>query len=94
MKITKRKITAAQDFRSFDGFSPEELKELDPDFYYDVVYNIRNDVDTIYLSKNSDCEYIGALDSDGNYFYYKLNDPETIETWFESSFEELANLLK
>ena len=94
MKITKRKVTASTDYRTFDGFRLDEVEEMFPDIYYDYFYDIRNDVEEVYISRDPECEFVGALDTDGMYLVYKKEDPDFGPGWFEVTFEELAEYLK
>lgn len=94
MRITCRKIQASSDFRIFDAYSVEEAEEMIPEIYYDFFYDVRNDVNQIYVSKNPLCTHIGAQDSDGRYFVYDEAEPEFGPGWFEVTFAELSDYLK
>jgi len=94
LKITKHKILAASDFRTFSGYDLDELEESFPDIFYDYIYDIRHDVSRVFVSHNPKCEFIGALDSDGGYYVYKKEDPDFGPGWFEVDFTELAEYLK
>lgn len=94
MKITKRKIQAASDFRTFAGYDMDEMQESSPDVYWDYLYDIRTDVQRCFISFNPNCEFIGVQDSLGDYFVYKVDDPDFGPGWFEVTFEELSEYLK
>lgn len=95
MKITHRKIAASTDYRTFDGFSLEELEEIYPDIYLDVFYDVRYDVETAFISRNPDCKYYGAQSPDDNLYY--LWSPKGFRKmspgWYEVTFEELSRAL-
>lgn len=94
MKVTKRKIQAASDFRTFDGYDLDEMQEIFPDIYMDFIYDIRYDVNTVYISKNPNCPYIGVQDSLGDYYVYVNDHPDFEPGWFEVTFTELSNYLE
>lgn len=94
MKITRCKIQAAEDFRSFNGYDMDEMKELFPDVYYDWLYDIRTDVKQCFISENPQCKFIGVQDTLGDYYIYKIDDPDFGPGWFEVSFEELSEYLR
>ena len=89
-----RQISAAQDLRTFDALTLQELKETNPDIYFDYFHDIRHDVDTAYISKNPECEFIGALDTDGDYYIYnRVPDFNDDPGWYQISFDELFDYL-
>ena len=60
----------ALDFRRFMGYSPDELEELLPYLYKDAKFSVvtfrRNEIKTVYVSKNLDCKWIGIEYWDGD----------------------------
>lgn len=95
MKITKRKIMAASDYRTFDGLALDELFESNPDLYYDYFHDIRFDVDEALISRNPNCPYIGVIDKEGKHYVYKNAElGEEGPGWYEVSFAELFDYLK
>ena len=93
MKITKRKIQAASDYRDFNGLSLDEVEESYPDLYYDVISDIRNDVDEVYLSNDPANFFVGVHDKNENR-YYVLRTDIVDSGWYEVDFEELFKYLK
>lgn len=89
MKLTKTKITAASDFRGFNGYDLEELKEMLPNIYNDYFYAIRSDIETAYVSTDPECRYVGAKDTHGDYYVYS---PDELR-WAEVYFTELSRYL-
>ena len=94
MKISRKKIQAASDFRVFSGLTLEELSESDPDLYYDFFHDIRSDAELAYISKNSDCDFVGVKDNEGKYYVYKKSYGIDGPGWYEVDFNELFNYLK
>lgn len=92
MKITRKTIQAASDYRTFDGLSLDEVEESYPEIYADYFYDIRNDVDEVYISKNADCMYIGTHDKSEDKYYVFRNDIAEAG-WYEVDFEELFEYL-
>lgn len=92
MKITRKPIKAASDYRTFDGLSLDEVEESYPEIYADYFYDIRNDVDEVYISKNADCMYIGTHDKSEDKYYVFRNDIAEAG-WYEVDFEELFEYL-
>ena len=97
MKITRKTIQAASDYRTFDGLSIDEVEESYPTIYYDYFYDIRNDVREVFLSKNPECKFVGVEDTEGKYYVYKTTtyyeDGEVDPGWYEVTFQELFNYL-
>ena len=93
MKLTKRKIQAASDFRTFDGYDLDELQESFPDTYMDYIYNVRYDVAKVFLSRDVDCDYIGCQDSLGDYYVCNIIESGYDPEWFEVTFQELSDYL-
>ena len=97
MKITRKTIQAASDYRTFDGLSLDEVEESYPNIYYDYFYDIRNDVREVFLSKNPECKFVGVEDTEGKYYIYKTTtyyeDGEVDPGWYEVTFQELFNYL-
>ena len=94
LKITKRKVTAASDFRTFNGYDLDELSEWYPDILYDHLYDIQDDIKQVFVSNNPECEFFGVEDLSGNYFVYKQYDPDYGPGWFEVDFAALADYLQ
>lgn len=92
MKLTKRKIQAASDYRTFYGYSLDELEEIYPDIYADFFYDIRNDVDEVFISSNPANDCIGCHDMSEDK-YYIWNEDVNDTGWYEVTFEELFNYL-
>lgn len=97
MKITRKTIQAASDYRTFDGLSIDEVEESYPNIYYDYFYDIRNDVREVFLSKNPECKFVGVEDTEGKYYIYKTTthygDGEVDPGWYEVTFQELFSYL-
>ena len=91
MKLTRKKIQAASDYRTFVGLSLDEVEESNPDVYYDYIYDIRFDVDTVYLSKSDSNNMVGVQDKEGKYYVYNAEDEPG---WYEINFDELFTYLQ
>lgn len=92
MKLTKRKIQAASDYRTFDGYDLDEFQEIYPDLYMDFIYDIRYDVQKVFVSRNPECNFIGVRDTDDGYYVYD-NSMVVDPGWYEVTFSELADYL-
>ena len=92
MKVTKKKIQAASDFRTFGGYSLDEVEESFPDLYYDMFYDLRTDVDEVFISNDPENIYIGAHDKNEDRYYIWRTDLED-PGWYEVDFEELFRYL-
>lgn len=88
----KRFIMSAQDFRTFDAYTWDEVEEWYPELYNDKLWEgIRDYVRKVFVSKNEDCDYVGILAVDGAYFICPLHseNPPLCEVDFEEFFDYL-----
>ena len=93
MKRMIRNVQAASDFRTFDGYSIDEVLELFPEIYEYYLARVSDDIDRVYIPRHiAKCEYIGVLDTEGQYYVWE-GDGEDGPGWYEVTFEELADLL-
>lgn len=93
MKITRKKIQAASDYRTFDGLSVDELEESESELYYDYFFDIRKDIREAFISKNRDCKYVGVEDQEGKYYIYDAEGSEG-PGWYEVTFDQLFEYLQ
>lgn len=87
MKITKKKIQAASDYRTFDAYTPEEIDEMFPDWETWASKEEIHDAELVYLPKSEENPYIGIKYPDGEIWVYGAGRDAKV------SFEELCDYM-
>lgn len=87
MKITKKKIQTASDYRTFDAYTPEEIDEMFPDWKTWASKEEIHDAELVYLPKSEENPYIGIKYPDGEIWVCGAGRDAKV------SFEELCDYM-
>lgn len=94
MKRLIRPITAASDYRHFDGLDLSELKDSYPYVYLNYFEDTdTSDIVQVFIPKSpEECKFIAFEDTDGIYWLWDPNGSEG-PGYYEVSFDELYQLM-